>query len=133
MGVLRRVRVDDFGPQGPRRLLDHVDGGPPLGDGAVLEAAPEQLGAEDGHRVLLLLDALGIHRPTVVGHSFGADVALYFALNFPERIARVIARQTEQEVQKVLTDMERDFWMNAEEAIKYGLVSRVIETSRDLA
>jgi ATP-dependent Clp protease protease subunit len=32
----------------------------------------------------------------------------------------------------VLGDMERDFWMNAEEAIEYGLVSRIIESSREL-
>jgi ATP-dependent Clp protease protease subunit len=29
--------------------------------------------------------------------------------------------------------MERDFWMNAEEAVKYGIVSRVIERQKDLA
>ena len=28
--------------------------------------------------------------------------------------------------------MERDFWMSAEEAIDYGIVSRVVETHRDL-
>jgi len=32
----------------------------------------------------------------------------------------------------VLSDMERDFWMSADEAIKYGLVSRIIESSKDL-
>jgi ATP-dependent protease ClpP protease subunit len=29
--------------------------------------------------------------------------------------------------------MERDFWMNAGEAVEYGIVSRVIESSRELA
>ena len=29
--------------------------------------------------------------------------------------------------------MERDFWMSAEEAVKYGIVSRVIERQKDLA
>jgi ATP-dependent Clp protease protease subunit len=33
----------------------------------------------------------------------------------------------------VLVDMERDFWMNAEEAVKYGIVSRIIERQKDLA
>jgi len=28
--------------------------------------------------------------------------------------------------------MERDFWMSADEAIEYGLVSKIIESSRDL-
>ncbi len=41
--------------------------------------------------LLELLDALEIERPAVVGHSFGADIALYFALNHPERVSEVIA------------------------------------------
>ncbi|HQZ88505.1 MAG TPA: alpha/beta fold hydrolase, partial [Thermomicrobiales bacterium] len=33
-----------------------------------------------------LLDALQIERPALVGHSYGADISLYFALLFPERV-----------------------------------------------
>jgi len=39
----------------------------------------------------LLLDALEIERPVAVGHSYGADVALYLAAREPERLAEVIA------------------------------------------
>jgi pimeloyl-ACP methyl ester carboxylesterase len=38
-----------------------------------------------------LLDELGIGRISLVGHSFGADVALYFALHHPDRVKQVIA------------------------------------------
>jgi pimeloyl-ACP methyl ester carboxylesterase len=38
-----------------------------------------------------LLDALGLSEVTVVGHSYGADVALYFAARHPERVREVIA------------------------------------------
>lgn len=41
--------------------------------------------------LLLLLDALGLERPVVVGHSYGADIALYLAANHPDRVAEVIA------------------------------------------
>jgi pimeloyl-ACP methyl ester carboxylesterase len=44
--------------------------------------------AED---LLQLLDALEIERPWVVGHSYGADIALYFALAHPHRLREVIA------------------------------------------
>jgi pimeloyl-ACP methyl ester carboxylesterase len=37
-----------------------------------------------------LLDALGIERPHIVGHSFGADVALHFAILYPERVNRLV-------------------------------------------
>jgi pimeloyl-ACP methyl ester carboxylesterase len=38
-----------------------------------------------------LLDGLEIERPVVIGHSYGADVALYFAARHPERVREVIA------------------------------------------
>lgn len=37
------------------------------------------------------LDRAGIERPYLVGHSFGADVCLHFALLYPERVARIVA------------------------------------------
>ncbi len=37
-----------------------------------------------------LLDTLGIERAHVMGHSFGADVALHFAIMFPERVDRLV-------------------------------------------
>jgi ATP-dependent Clp protease protease subunit len=45
----------------------------------------------------------------------------------------VIARETGHKLDKVLADMERDYWMSAEEAVAYGIVSRVIERQKDLA
>lgn len=41
--------------------------------------------------LLELLDALGIVRPLVIGHSYGADIALYHAANHPERVSEVVA------------------------------------------
>jgi ATP-dependent Clp protease, protease subunit len=49
-----------------------------------------------------------------------------------ERIARVVAVQTGQAYDKVLADMERDYWMSAEEAVAYGIVSRVIDRQSEL-
>lgn len=40
-----------------------------------------------------LLDKLGIQRPILVGHSFGADICLYFSLFHPERVADLIAME----------------------------------------
>jgi len=56
------------------------------------EATPSGYTADDMATDLLdLLDALEIVRPTIVGHSYGADIALYFALNFPDQVETVIA------------------------------------------
>jgi pimeloyl-ACP methyl ester carboxylesterase len=47
--------------------------------------------AEMAQDLRCLLDELGIERPILVGHSFGADVALYFSLLYPERVAKLVA------------------------------------------
>jgi pimeloyl-ACP methyl ester carboxylesterase len=37
------------------------------------------------------LDEMGIERPILVGHSFGADIAMYFSLLYPERVQKLVA------------------------------------------
>jgi ATP-dependent Clp protease, protease subunit len=41
-----------------------------------------------------------------------------------------MARNTGQKLSKIHTDMERDFWMTAQEAVKYGVVDKVIDTRK---
>lgn len=43
------------------------------------------------HDLKALLEHLGIERPMLVGHSFGADICLYFALLWPECVSKVVA------------------------------------------
>ena len=45
------------------------------------------------------------------------------------RINEVIARETGQPLERVEKDTDRNYWMSAEEAKEYGLVSRIIENS----
>ena len=45
----------------------------------------------------------------------------------------MVARETGQPLPKVLADMERDYWMNAEEAVGYGIAGRIVERQKDLA
>ncbi|MEH1186372.1 ATP-dependent Clp protease proteolytic subunit [Klebsiella michiganensis] len=48
------------------------------------------------------------------------------------RIARVIARESGQPLERVLEDIEHDLWMSASEAVEYGLVSRIITRREEL-
>ncbi len=41
--------------------------------------------------LLGLMDRLGIERPILVGHSYGADICMYFALVYPERVSKLVA------------------------------------------
>ena len=92
------------------------------------------LAAPKERRVCLPNTRFMIHQPGGGAGGPATDIAIQAKeiLRTRERIAKVIARQTSQSLQKVLADMERDFWMNAEEAIAYGLVSKIIESSREL-
>jgi pimeloyl-ACP methyl ester carboxylesterase len=69
------------------RLLTYDLRGHGLSDAPPTGYSPDAM-ATDLHD---LLDAIGIERPALVGHSYGADVALYFAGRYPERVSAVIA------------------------------------------
>jgi ATP-dependent Clp protease protease subunit len=94
----------------------------------VFLAAPKQ------RRLCLPNTRFMIHQPGGGMGGPATDIAIQAKeiLRTRERIAKVISRETGQPFDKVLADMERDFWLSAEEAIKYGLVSKIIETSREL-
>jgi ATP-dependent Clp protease protease subunit len=75
-----------------------------------------------------------IHQPAGGAGGQASDIAIQAReiIKTRERLARVIATQTGKTYETVLADMERDYWMSAEEAIKYGIVSRIIEQQKDL-
>ena len=92
------------------------------------------LAAERERRVCLPNTRFMIHQPGGGVGGQAADIAIQAReiLRTRERIARVIARQTGHTYEKVLADLERDYWMSPQEAIDYGIVSRVVESHRDL-
>jgi ATP-dependent Clp protease protease subunit len=93
------------------------------------------LAAPRERRVCLPNTRFMIHQPGGGAGGPATDIAIQAKeiLRTRERIARVIARQTGKDYERVLADMERDFWMNAQEAIEYGIVSRVVESHQDIA
>jgi len=75
-----------------------------------------------------------IHQPSGGAGGQATDIAIVAReiIKARERIARVIARETGHPLEKVQIDIERDNWMGPEEAIEYGLISRIIERRTDL-
>jgi len=75
-----------------------------------------------------------IHQPSGGAGGQATDIAIVAReiIKARERIARVIARETGHPLEKVLVDIERDNWMGPEEAIEYGLISRVIQNRSEL-
>jgi ATP-dependent Clp protease protease subunit len=75
-----------------------------------------------------------IHQPSGGAGGPASDIAIQARelVKARERIARTIARETGKPLDVVLADIERDHWMSAEEALAYGLVSRIIERKAEL-
>jgi len=106
-----------------------------IGTGWVASAGTHiYLAAEKERRLCLPNTRFMIHQPLGGAGGPATDIAIQAKeiLRTRERIARTIAKQTGRPYDKVIVDMERDFWLSPKEAIDYGIVSRVIETHKDL-
>jgi len=93
------------------------------------------LAAPKARRVCLPNTRFMIHQPSGGAGGQSTDIAIQAKeiLRTRERIARVIAAETGTPLERVRQDMERDYWMNAGEAIEYGIVSRIVERHTDLS
>ncbi|MES2717782.1 MAG: ATP-dependent Clp protease proteolytic subunit [Pseudomonadota bacterium] len=93
------------------------------------------LAAPKERRLCLPNTRFMIHQPAGGAGGQATDIAIQAReiVRTRERLARIIARETGQPLERVTLDMERDFWMSADDAIAYGIASRVIERQKDLA
>jgi ATP-dependent Clp protease protease subunit len=106
-----------------------------VGTGWVGSAATHlYLGAARERRVCLPQTRFLIHQPSGGAGGAASDMAIQAQeiLKARERIAEVIARETGQPIERVRQDIERDLWMPAQEAVAYGLASRVIRRREEL-
>jgi ATP-dependent Clp protease, protease subunit len=106
-----------------------------IGSGWVASAGTHIfLAAPKERRVCLPNTRFMIHQPSGGAGGRASDIAIQAQeiIKMRERIAQVIAKETGQKIERVRTDIDRDHWMSAAEAIEYGLVSRVIERQTEL-
>ncbi len=106
-----------------------------IGTGWVGSAATHvYLSVPVGRRVCLPNTRFLIHQPSGGAGGQATDIAIQAReiVKVRERIAGVIARETKKPLATVLADIDRDYWMSAQEAVDYGLVSRIIERQTDL-
>jgi ATP-dependent Clp protease protease subunit len=75
-----------------------------------------------------------LHQPMggVRGPATDIDIEAREIIKMRERINRIIAKETGQSYEKIATDTDRNYWMGADEAIAYGLVSRVVHTAKGM-
>lgn len=89
------------------------------------------LGATKENRFCLPNTRFLLHQPMggVRGQASDIEIEAEEIVKMRERVNRIIARETGQPYEKVVTDTDRNFWMNAEKAVEYGLVSKIIENA----
>ncbi len=75
-----------------------------------------------------------LHQPMggVRGPAVDIDIEAREIVKMRERLNRLIARETGQTYDKVARDTDRNYWMGGEEAIAYGMVTRIINNAADL-
>lgn len=85
-----------------------------------------------GKRMMLPNARVMIHQPSsgTQGKVTDQEISLREALYLKQKLTEIMAKNVGQKVDKVKADMERDFWMSSEEAVKYGLVDEVIEPGK---
>ena len=87
-------------------------------------------GGEKGKRFIFPHGEVMIHQPSLGGHIQGvsADMEIHAEqiLRTKEMGARILAENTGQTIERVRKDFERDYWMDAEQSIQYGIVDKVL-------
>ena len=106
-----------------------------IGTGWVASAGAHiYLGAVKENRFCMPNTRFLLHQPLGGVHGQASDISIEAEeiIKMRERLNRIIARETGQPFEKVVSDTERNFWMGAEEAKAYGLVSRIVASASEV-
>lgn len=81
-----------------------------------------------GKRVALPNSRIMIHQPTsgTQGKISDQEITLREGIYLKNRINEILSKNTGQKLSKIEKDMDRDFWMSAQEAVEYGIIDQVI-------
>lgn len=103
-----------------------------IGTGWVASAGAHiYLAAKKENRLCLPNTRFLIHQPLGGAGGRATDIAIEAKeiIKMRRRINEIIARETGQPLERVEKDTDRNYWMSADEAKDYGLVSRIIDNS----
>ena len=94
----------------------------------ILLAAPKErrLGLPNSHYL--------IHQPLSRMQGVATDIEIHAAemAKTKAKLNKIISEETGTALEKVTEDTDRDYWLDAEESVKYGLISRVISKRSEL-
>ncbi|MEF2248156.1 MULTISPECIES: ATP-dependent Clp endopeptidase proteolytic subunit ClpP [unclassified Paenibacillus] len=89
------------------------------------------LAGAKGYRTALPNSEIMIHQPHggVQGQASDIAISARRILKLREKIVRITSERTGQPVEIIERDMDRDFFMTAEEALEYGIIDKVLTTN----
>ncbi|MEM9842978.1 MAG: ATP-dependent Clp protease proteolytic subunit, partial [Pseudomonadota bacterium] len=75
-----------------------------------------------------------LHEPRggVGGQASDVEIQVREIVRMRERLNKIFAEATGQPLKKIIADTDRDHWMSAEEAVEYGLVSKIVSHHSDI-
>lgn len=84
-----------------------------------------------GKRVALPSSRIMIHQPSsgTQGKISDQEIALKEGLFLKHQLNKILAKNTGQKLSKIEKDVDRDFWMSADEAKAYGIIDEVIASA----
>ncbi|MEY4914967.1 MAG: ATP-dependent Clp protease proteolytic subunit [Armatimonadaceae bacterium] len=85
-------------------------------------------GGAKGKRYALPHSRIMIHQVSGGTQGTASDIGIQYKemLKYQDLLAGILQRQTGQELERIVKDMDRDYFMSAEEATAYGLVDQVL-------
>jgi Protease subunit of ATP-dependent Clp proteases len=87
-------------------------------------------GGEKGKRYIYPHGEVMIHQPSLGGYFRGVTADLEIQARQTQRVkqigAQILADNCGKTIEEIMRDFDRDYWMNAEEAIQYGIVDKVV-------
>lgn len=85
-------------------------------------------GGEKGHRYIYPTAEVMIHQPSMGGFqapSIDIEIHARQIIKTKELTARILAANCGKTTQQIMKDFDRDYWMNAQEALQYGIVDKI--------
>ena len=69
-----------------------------------------------------------IHQPSGGAEGMASDIEITAKqiLKLRERLNKILAKNTGQKLEKIHQDVDRDFFMTSDEALKYGIIDKVL-------
>lgn len=88
---------------------------------------------EHGKRYILPNAEVMIHQPLggAQGQATEIKIAAEHILKLREKLNKILSKNTKQSLETIALDTERDNFMDSDEALKYGLVDKIIKNNSD--